>query len=95
MSTGLLAGLAPGAAGRLFGLVQALKERLVGSRLVHADETSTQVKTVTWWLHVVSGTVATYLFADRTRGEDAPDAAGVLASFSGTMVHDRLSMCFG
>jgi len=95
VSTGFLAGLAPEAAGRLVGFVEALKERLVGSRLVHVDETSTQVGTATWWLHVVSNADATYLFADRTRGKDAPDAAGVLASFSGTMVHDRLSMYFG
>ena len=95
VSTGFLAGLAPEAAGGLSGFVGALKERLLRSRLVHVDETSTQVGTATWWLHVVSSTDATYLFADRTRGKDAPDAAGVLTSFSGTMVHDRLSMYFG
>lgn len=95
VSTGFLAGLALEAAGGLSGFVQALKARLLGSRLVHVDETSTQVGTATWWLHVVSSSDATYLFADRTRGKDAPDAAGVLASFTGTMVHDRLSMYFG
>ena len=79
VSTGFLAGLAPEAAGHLSGFVEALKARLVRSPLVHVDETSTQVGTATWWLHVVSSSDATHLFADRTRGKDAPDAVGVLA----------------
>ena len=48
VSTGFLAGLALEAAGGLSGFVQALKARLLGSRLVHVDETSTQVGTATW-----------------------------------------------
>ncbi|MGH9294908.1 MAG: IS66 family transposase, partial [Acidimicrobiales bacterium] len=95
VSTGFLASLAPEAAGGLTGFIEALKARLIGSALVHVDETSDQVGTNTWWLHVVSNEEATYLYADRTRGRAAPDAAGVLGSFSGTMVHDRLAMYFG
>ena len=95
VSTGFLSSLAPEAARGLSGFIAALKARLVGSRLVHVDETSDQVGRATWWLHVVSNEELTYLYADRTRGKAAPDAAGVLPFFTGTMVHDRLALYFG
>jgi hypothetical protein len=57
-------------------------------------KTSDQVGCDTWWLHVVADELFTYLFADKTRGKAAPDAAGVLPGFTGVMVHDRLSMYF-
>ncbi|MHB8290698.1 MAG: hypothetical protein ACYDEY_16030 [Acidimicrobiales bacterium] len=46
----------------------------------------------TWYFHVVASELYTYLFASHTRAKTAPDAAGVLPDFRGTMVHDRLSM---
>ena len=95
VSTGFLASLAPEAAGRLRPFIEAVKELLLTSPLVHVDETSDQVGTRTIWLHVVADDEATYLFASPTRGRAAPDAAGVLPSFRGVMVHDRLSMYFG
>ena len=94
VSAGFLASLAPEAAGGLAGFIDELKRRLRGRPLVHVDETSDQVGCDTWWLHVVADELFTYLFADKTRGKAAPDAAGVLPGFTGVMVHDRLSMYF-
>lgn len=68
--------------------------RLRGAHLVHADETSDQVGTKTWWFHVVTNDLFTYLLARPTRGKDAPDEAGVPGDFTGTMVHDGLAMYF-
>jgi transposase len=94
VSTGFVASLAKEAAGGLSSFIDEMRRRLIASPLVHVDETSDQVRTKKWWFHVVSNELYTYLFASPTRGKDAPDEAGVLAEFSGVMVHDRLAMYF-
>lgn len=94
VSTGFVASLANQAAGGLTGFVEEIRGRLKAAALVHVDETSDQVRTDKWWFHVVSNELYTYLFASPTRGKDAPDEAGVLGTFSGVMVHDRLAMYF-
>ena len=76
------------------GFLEALRERVRAAQVINVDETSDQVGTKTWWLHVAATKLYTYLVASRTRGKDAPDRAGVLGRFSGVMVHDRLVMYF-
>jgi len=94
VSTGFVASLATEAAGGLCGFIDVIRRRLTASFLVHADETSDQVRTDKWWFHVASNELYTYLFASPTRGKSAPDEAGVLPSFTGVMIHDRLAMYF-
>jgi transposase len=94
VSTGFVASLANEAAGGLVGFIEDIRRRLTSSFLVHADETSDQVRTDKWWFHVVSNDLYTYLFASPTRARSAPDEAGVLPGFEGVMVHDRLAMYF-
>lgn len=94
VSTGFVASLAKEAAARLEPFLAEVAERLVASPVVHVDETSDQVRTETWWFHVAATDLYTLLYASATRGKAAPDAAGVLGRFSGTMVHDRLAMYF-
>ena len=78
VSTGFVASLANEAAGGLTGFIDVIRRRLTSSFLVHADETSDQVRTDKWWFHVVSNELYTYLFASPTRAKSAPDEAGVL-----------------
>jgi transposase len=94
VSTGFVASLAKEAAGGLGGFMNEVRRRLSSAPLVHADETSDQVRTDKWWFHVVSDELYTYLFASPTRGKAAPDEAGVLPDYGGVMVHDRLAMYF-
>jgi len=96
VSTGFVASLATEAVERLdaSGVIEEICRHLVAADVVHADETSNQVGTKTWWFHVVTNDLFTYLFASPIRGKDAPDEAGVLGDFTGTMVHDRLAMYF-
>ena len=94
VSTGFVASLAKEAAGGLTSFIDVIRRRLTSSFLVHADETSDQVRTDKWWFHVVSNELYTYLFASPTRAKSAPDEAGVLPEFAGVMVHDRLAMYF-
>jgi transposase len=46
------------------------------------------------WFHVCATDLYTFLHASETRGKAAPDEAGVLGRFAGTMVHDRLAIYF-
>ena len=96
VSTGFVASLATEAAGVLdaSGVIEEVRSALRRADLVHVDETSDQVGSKTWWFHVVTNDLFTYLFASPTRGKDAPKEAGVLDHFRGTMVHDRLGMYF-
>jgi transposase len=94
VSTGFVASLATEAAGGLVGFIDEIRQRLRAAVVVHADERSDQVKTDTWWFHVASNELYTYLFASPTRAKSAPDEAGVLGACKGVMVHDRLAMNF-
>jgi transposase len=94
VSTGFVASLATEAAGGLVGFMNEIRRRLASSAVVCADETSDQVRTETWWFHVASNELYTYLFASPSRGKSAPDEAGVLGSFGGVLMHDRLAMYF-
>ena len=94
VSTGFVASLATEAAGGLVGFIDEIRQRLRSAAVVHADETSDQVRAETWWFHVASSELYTYLFASPTRGKSAPDEAGVLGACTGVMMHDRLAMYF-
>ncbi|MGH8295914.1 MAG: IS66 family transposase [Steroidobacteraceae bacterium] len=94
VSTGFVASLAAEAAGSLDPFLAEVAERLVASPIVHVDETPDQVRTDTVWFHVCATDLYTFLYASKTRGKAAPDQAGVLGRFAGTMVHDRLQMYF-
>ena len=62
--------------------------------MINVGETTDQVRTKKWWLHVVADELHTYLLASHTHARSAPDEAGVLGDFSGVMVHDPLAMHF-
>ena len=67
---------------------------LLASKVIHADETSDQVGYDKTWFHVVSNELLCYLYASSTRGKAAPDEAGILPNYNGTIVHDRFSFYF-
>ena len=92
VSVGFVSSLVAEAASRLGGFMEQLRCLLRSTDVIHVDETPDQVRTDTWYFHVVASELYTYLFASHTRAKTAPDAAGVLPGFRGTMVHDRLSM---
>ena len=94
VSTGFVASLASEAATLLDPFLAEVAERLVASPVVHVDETPDQVRTDIVWFHVCATDLYTFLFASSTRGKAAPDEAGILGRFTGTMVHDRLAMYF-
>jgi transposase len=60
----------------------------------HADETGINIAGKTSYLHVLSNKFYTFLFAHKGRGHKAIDAMGVLANYSGILMHDFYSAYF-
>jgi transposase len=71
-----------------------VKELLIASKVLHADETGLRVLTTLYWLHLVSTDKLTYYLVHEKRGGDAMTAAGILPKFKGTLVHDCWSPYF-
>jgi transposase len=92
MSTGTIDAIYSDAAHRLGGFITALVTCLRNLAVVHVDETTDRIGTVTCWMHVVSTNLFTLIHASATRGVKAVHDAGVLAGYTGVIVHDRLAM---
>jgi transposase len=92
ISTGCVDAIYAEAARRLKGFLTALVALLRTLPVLHADETTDRIGTKTCWMHVVSTSTYTLIYASVTRGMDAVRAAGVLIGYRGIVVHDRLAM---
>ena len=92
LSTGTIDAIYTDAGRRLGGFITALVATLRTLAVVHVDETTDRIGTVTCWMHVVSTNMFTLIHASATRGIKAVHDAGVLAGYKGVMVHDRLAM---
>ena len=92
MSTGTIDAIYTDAARRLAGFITTLTTALRAMAVIHVDETSDRVGTQTCWMHVVSTRMLTLIHASTTRGVQAVHDAGVLAGYTGIIVHDRLAM---
>jgi transposase len=88
VSTGLLAGIVPEAAGGLGGFVARLKAILAGSEVAHADETGARVSGARYWFHTVATAAFTLVGCHPKRGVDAFIDMGVLLEFPGVLVTD-------
>lgn len=66
-----------------------LREQLVSSPLLHADETGTNINGVRFWIHCLCNESLTYFHVDPKRGHEAMERMGVLANFGGQLVHDH------
>jgi transposase len=88
VSTGWLCQIQAEAAGRLYPFIAELKDRLGREPVVHADETGTRVRTVKHWMHTVSTKLLTLIAVHPKRGREALEDIGVMACYTGTVVHD-------
>ena len=66
-----------------------LKAHLLGSKVLHCDETGMRCAKKLHWVHVASSQTATFYMMHAKRGQEAIDAAGILPHFRGTAVHDH------
>jgi transposase len=65
------------------------KRDLIGSYVLHGDETGININAKTSWLHSLSNEKVVLFFADSKRGKEAMDRMGVLPFFHGILVHDH------
>ena len=68
---------------------QWLRNKLVLSELIHADETGINIGGKRVWLHNASNSWYTFFYPHHKRGSEAMDAMGVLPAFQGTLCHDH------
>ncbi len=88
VSTGWLCQVQAEAASRLDPFITELKDRLGQEPVVHADETGTRVRTTKHWVHTLSSRLLTLIAVHPKRGREALEDIGVLACYTGTVVHD-------
>ena len=68
--------------------LEATKQQLIGSDVVHFDESGLRVEAQLNWLHVASTDYLTFYNVHPKRGQDGMKAMGVLPAFAGQAVHD-------
>jgi transposase len=73
---------------QLAGQEEAIKNEIIGSDVVHFDETGLRVKGKLWWLHVACTDGLTYYFVHSKRGSEAIDEMEILPNFEGKAIHD-------
>lgn len=66
-----------------------VKQQLVASKLIHADETGINVNKKCTWLHCASNEKWTYFYPHEKRGSKATDEIGILPKFKGVLCHDH------
>jgi len=69
--------------------VEAIKQSIIDSSVVHFDETGMRSLGKTEWLHVASTDALTYYQVHTNRGEQAAKDIDILPNFKGTAVHDH------
>lgn len=74
---------------RLDKPIEQIRDALLESEVVHADETGVRCEGKTNWLHNLSNALYTLYFFHVKRGKEAMDAMGILPCYKGALVHDR------
>ena len=88
MSEGTICDLITRCALRLASVEQQIKAALMQSEVIHQDETGLQVAGKRHWMHVTCTPTLTHYHVDKSRGQAALEAIGILPQFAGISVHD-------
>jgi transposase len=74
---------------------KAIRSKVTGQDVVHADETGVRVAGKLHWLHTATSLLYTYLFVHQNRGAKALESErSILGDFQGWLVHDCWSSYF-
>jgi transposase len=73
---------------------QNIREQLLQSPILHADETGVRLNGKNSWMHVISNKTISYFAHHLKRGKQAMTDIGLLDLYKGTLVHDRFSSYF-
>ena len=88
VSTGTIVAMVEDGAVMLEAFLARIKDFLIGSEVVHADETGLRVEAVLKWVHSASTNEFALYHLDDKRWIVAMDAMGVLEHLAGGLVHD-------
>jgi transposase len=91
VSTGTIVAMVHEGVTRLESFLASLRNQLVRSDVVHADETGLRADASLYWVHSASTKLLTLYHLDKKRGTVAMDAMRVLGHLSGVLVHDDWS----
>ena len=73
---------------------QNIRQQLLQSSILHADETGVRLNGKNSWMHVISTKTISFFAHHLNRGKQAMKAIGILENYNGTLVHDRFSSYF-
>jgi transposase len=91
ISEGTLLGWVQDASKKLSSTMERIKQALLAVKLLHSDETGMHLHNKLHWLHVICTQFLTYLAWHPKRGRDAIEAIGILPTYQGRLMRDRLS----
>ena len=87
ISTGSLSNFQKQCFGDLCDYEQHIRQQLLQSPILHADETGVRLNGKNSWIHVVSNKTISLFSHHLNRGKQAMDAVGLLELYKGTLVH--------
>jgi len=88
ISTGTIASMVANCAVKVAPAVAKIKEIIVPEPIIHNDETGVRIDKETFWAHVASTALLTYIAISSKRGKEGMDAIGILNNYFGTAIHD-------
>lgn len=88
LSTGTLFNITQKVYKSLESFEEVVKNQLINSPVVHADESGFYCESKRRWLHSLSTQKLTHYQFHATRGKLAMDSIGILPNFKGILVHD-------
>ncbi len=94
LSAGTLVNVDREARQRLAEVNERIKEGILGSPVVHFDETGMRIEGKMHWLHVAGTDRLTYYMAHSKRGSKAMDSIGILPQYQGAAIHDEFVSYF-
>ncbi len=95
ISTGSLSNFQKQCTSNLQDYQSHIKQQLLQSPTLHADETGIRLNGKMSWMHVISNKTISYFAHHLNRGRQAMDEIGLLTLYKGTLIHDRFSSYFG
>jgi transposase len=94
MSEGTLCELTQKCAAQVVQVEQQIKETLIQAEVIHQDETGLRVAGKRHWVHVTCTPTLTHYQVQKSRGQAALEASGILPAFSGVSIHDGWASYF-
>lgn len=94
ISTGSLSNFQKQCVSNLQDYEQNIRQQLLQSPILHADETGIRLNGKNSWMHVVSNQTISFFAHHLNRGKQAMNDIGLLKPYKGTLIHDRFSCYF-